>query len=321
MTAIEIINLHFTEEVARDFFSVHGAKGFTNTKDGFRCSCPLHNSNNKTTFGYNIEGQFWYCFVENIGGNVVTFVKYYYNLHTIDEAINKTASILGINITGLQSGMNELLERVEIKKWISYVNTSKSENKEFEIKTLGARFGLNSYRGFDKEFLEKYGVTYLKDLNRICFPIYDINGKTIGASLRRVNESDKIKWLHKPVGIATGNILYNLNNCKGFDTVYIVEGIIDVLRLIQIGIKNVVATFGARITREQFLILSKYFLNINLAFDNDDAGRLATTKSINMYKHLININVLDIKDYKDVGSINNIDDFKKFNLLRWYEWK
>lgn len=321
MTAIEIINLHFTEEVAKDFFMLHGAKGFTDTKDGFRCSCPLHNSNNKTTFGYNIEGQFWYCFVENIGGNVVTFVKYYYNLHTLDEAVKKTATLLNINIDGLKSGIGELLERVEIKKWISYVNSNRNKNEKFEIKTLGARYSLNEYRAFNKEFLKTYGVTFLKDLNRICFPIYDIDGETIGASLRRVNENDKIKWLHKPVGISTGNILYNLNNCKSFDTVYIVEGIIDALRLIQLGIKNVVATFGARITKEQFLILSKYFINIILAFDNDDAGRLATTKSINMYKHLININVLDIKDYKDVGGIYNIEDFNKIKILRWYEWK
>lgn len=321
MTAIEIINLTLTEEVARDFFMLHGVKGITKTKDGFRCSCPLHNSNNKTTFGWNDKDKFWYCFVENIGGNIVTFVKYYYNLHTLDEAIKKTASILNINTNGLESGIGELLERVEIKKWINYVNQSTEGIKNFELKTLGARYSLNNYRGFDKEFLDKYNITFLKDLNRICFPFYDIDGNVVGASLRKVNDKDKIKWLHKPIGIATGSLLYNLNNCKGFDTVYIVEGIIDALRLIQLGIPNVVATFGARITKEQFLILSKYFLTLNIAFDNDDAGRLATQKAIHLYKGLININVLQIEGFKDVGGIFNIEDFKKLKLMRWYEWK
>ena len=211
----------------------------------------------------------------------------------------------------------------EVQEWLKYMlNKDNIYNVAFDIKKLGTRYKINEFRGISSETLIKYGVGYLKELDRFIFPITDSLGETIGASLR-ANGNAIPKWLHRPKSIRTGMILYNLKECvdAGYDTVYIVEGIIDCLRLIDMGIKNVVCSFGARITDEQVLLLVKNFETVILAFDNDAAGRNATTKAIEKLKKIMNLYVLIITDIKDVGELNNIEEFEKLEVVKWNKWK
>ena len=54
----------------------------------------------------------------------------------------------------------------------------------------------------------------------------------------------------------------------------------DVISLYQYGMKNVVASLGTALTKEQGKLLSRYADEIILAYDGDDAGRQATLRAL-----------------------------------------
>jgi len=81
--------------------------------------------------------------------------------------------------------------------------------------------------------------------------------------------------------------LYNLGNALGEirkqDYVVITEGFFDVMRSVDVGVKNVVATMGTAITEEHVKEIGKYTKNVVLAFDPDEAGKKATLSAIKKF--------------------------------------
>lgn len=110
--------------------------------------------------------------------------------------------------------------------------------------------------------------------NWIIIPIFDDNGLEV--SWIGQNPYDRSKF-HG--GGMTG-VLFNINNIiNKYKYVLVVESIWCVLRLHTFGIPSV-ATMGARIDDWQVHLLRKYFNEIYLCFDNDDAGNRARGKAI-----------------------------------------
>lgn len=326
MNAIEYIKSNLSEDKIISVLEKHGAKKIRMLGDTYRCTCPIHGGDNDTAFSYNPENNLWCCFTECGGGDIFTLVAM---LNDIDMennfklVITTTAQELGLDINGMDIGKHTVSYKEEMNKWLRYaLKRHEIFNNPYDLSRLGVRYGLKEFRGISNGTLVKFGVGYLKEINRYIFPIFNEDNITIGASLRAVGKETP-KWLHKPKSIKTGHILYNLHHCveQNYRTVYVVEGIIDVLRLYDLGIDNVVCTFGARITEEQKMIIIKHFDKIILAFDNDEAGKKATLKSIDSLRKIIGTHVLLIPEqYKDVGDFKSICDMNECEVLTWVEY-
>ena len=87
-----------------------------------------------------------------------------------------------------------------------------------------------------------------------------------------------------------GKTLFNINNLKklknekGLDYIIIVEGHMDVVSLTQAGIKNVVASMGTSLTKEQARMLKRYAGKVYISYDGDSAGKDATLRGLDMLK-------------------------------------
>lgn len=325
MEAVSFIKDNITKEMVKNYLLENGANGLIPDGDKYRCSCPIHNGDNATAFVYNPDGHLWVCHTECGGGDIFTLIAHMNNLEIEKEfpkVVDLTAKEFGINIDGLNIGEIKDSYKSDMLKWFQYeLNRKEVFNAPYDISRLGPKFSINSYRGFNKEILDKFGVYYSQDFNRILFTIYNENGIEIGASLRATGD-EKPKWVHQPKSIKTGEVLYNLNNIKGkFKEVYIVEGMIDVINLNKIGIENVVCSFGSNLTRKQVYLLMNYFESIILFFDNDKAGKKAIRKSIEKYNKMINIDVMLLEDINDPGEIKTLEDFRAINRIRWYNYK
>ncbi len=314
MDAIQKIKTTLSKEHIKNLLETHSS-GLYDTGDGFRCKCPLHGGDNPTAFFWSYQNGLWYCFTGcHTGGDVFDFIRLSNGIpeDQFPTIIETTASILGINIEGLEIRERTREAVMSVQEWINYIqsrNNQPEANRSYDLHQLGELYKMNSYRNFTPETISYFGGCYSQTHNRIVTPIYNESGQTIGASLRRLNHTDSAKWLHVPKTIRTGDVLYNLNNCLDESKVYLVEGAFDVWNLYQIGVKNVVAVMGSSISTNQEKLLLKYFIDVCLLFDNDKAGLLATKKSIDKLKYKTNLTYLDLGEYPDPGEILSLEDF------------
>lgn len=311
------------ETSIKNLLSILGATHIKMYGKQIRCTCPIHKGDNSTAFVWNLESNLWYCHTSSCGGgDIFDLVAKVYDYDLEEEfmkCLKDVCTLLNIDISkeDLNVKVNRDLKETRefIKKQLEKLN--KKEHNRFDLSLLGTLKDIKKYNNFDESFLKENEIKYSIEMSRVIFPIKDENGIIIGASCRRTKKEEAVKWLHRPKGIYTGSILYNLNNVIGkFTLVFVVEGITDCLNLKRIGIENVVCTFGARITDEQKNMLMKYFEGIILAFDNDKAGQEATEKCKPL-RFVFNLYKLNLDEkYKDVGEIEDIEEFNKQRIER-----
>ena len=130
------------------------------------------------------------------------------------------------------------------------------------------------------------------------FPIFDLYNEVIGVSARTLNNGP-LKYVNT-VYPKTQH-LYGLNitkeDCLKENKVYVVEGNVDVIRLYQLGIKNVVGMLGSVLKDKQLTLLSRFVENIVVVPDGDEAGRktLARIETNNTFREKLNINISTLK--------------------------
>jgi DNA primase len=90
-----------------------------------------------------------------------------------------------------------------------------------------------------------------------------------------------------------------------------VESSFDAIRLDQVGFPAV-ATLGANVSVSQIRLLEKYFNNVVLIADNDEAGSIMKDKLIEKLGSLVTVISLD-KKYKDIGDMDD-DEIKKLEF-------
>ncbi len=179
-------------------------------------------------------------------------------------------------------------------------------------------------KGYQLEFLEKTGLTIVKESKRfdrfkgrVMFPIHSMSGRVLGFG-GRILTSDKkaAKYLNSPESeiYHKSKILYGIYHAKKAiakeDNCYLVEGYTDVISFYQTGIENVVASSGTALTSDQIRLVSRLTPNITVLFDGDAAGMRASLRGIDLIlEQGMNVKVVTFPDGEDP------DSFAKQNTL------
>ena len=300
--------------------------------------CPFHDDHNHSMSVSN-EKQMYKCFVCGAAGNVFNFVKDYEHI-TYYEAVKKVADKVGISVkldTNIKKDKSNIYSRqyeiydISNKFYQNNLNTSLGKNARNYLKDrnitdemikhfqIGLSLGDNklskllSNKGFEDDLLVKSGISVrsgnnVYDIyrNRIMFPLWNINGKTIGFSGRVYEGTDQSKYINTMETdiFKKGSLLYNYEYARESilknDKVIIVEGFMDVIRLYSIGIENVLASMGTAITNEQVNLIRKLTKNVVLMFDGDKAGEKATNSFIEVSKNIdFNTTIVRLEDDLD----------------------
>jgi len=212
---------------------------------------------------------------------------YFQKLYTINE----TASVFfeqnlwqGKYKKHLQYFQNRGLSDATIKKFrLGFAPDS------FEKLLAILKDGNHSLEEADKLGLirksEKTSNYYDKFRYRIIFPFHNVSGKIIGFGGRKLQEEQQPKYLNSPESpvYKKGEILYGLHQAiqaiREQSFVILVEGYFDLLRLVEDGIKNVVASSGTAFTEHQARLIRRYTKNVYIAFDGDSAGIKAAIRA------------------------------------------
>ena len=281
--------------------------------------CPFH-ADHSPSMSVSPEKQIYKCFACGAAGNVFKFVMDYENVN-YNEAVKIIVDKIGINIDiknnikTQKKDSSNLYELYEISQMFYQNNINTKEGKMAReyllnrkidnniIKEFGIGLALNDYslltklltkKGKKIDDLVKSGLTNKNEqayndifINRIMFPLWDINGRIVGYSGRIYNTKDSSKYVNtKETEIfKKGEMLYNYHRAKAdarkTGKIIIVEGFMDVIRMYSIGITNVIAMMGTAVTSFQASLIKRMANDVILCFDGDNAGAKATSSCIN----------------------------------------
>jgi len=126
--------------------------------------------------------------------------------------------------------------------------------------------------------------TYDRFRDRLMFPILNskgaviaFGGRVFGDSLPKYLNSPETQLFSKKNCLFGSHMLREMT--KNQPTLYVVEGYMDVIAMVQAGIKPAVAPLGTALTEEQIQMLWRYCPEPVLCFDGDRAGLSAASRA------------------------------------------
>lgn len=311
MDALSLINSKLDVELLLNHYSfdkMHNDGNF------IRSCCGIHDGDGINSFVINTETGLWYCHTSCGGGDAFTLIQKKEKL-SFPQAVHWLAKFTGVDVSDM-----EIIERKAdyMKEIIAFTRmmrkrSAKVNESAFTIAeqirqvTTFRNFHVDTLRHFQLGFVEQVelmkrdGTSTYNLRNRLVIPNF-INGVQHMLSFRSTRPSDVPKWSLQPVGVETGNYLYNLDNARYASSITVVEGLFDVWAYHEIGIPAV-ATYGAHLTNEQYSLLLKTGADIVLSYDGDKAGREATQKAIKLLKNKVNLSCVLFDEGQDPESI------------------
>ncbi|MDD2301200.1 MAG: DNA primase [Eubacteriales bacterium] len=296
--------------------------------------CPFHNEKTPS-FVVSDAKQIFTCFGCGASGDVIEFVKRYYNL-TFPEAVERLALQCGISIPESHGELGKKKEgyyeinRQAARFYFSVFAGKKNPGLTYMIqrgieppvlKAFGIGYADDSWdsltkaltgQGFDQGMLlelglisQKNGHLYDKFRSRVIFPIINTRGKVIGFGGRMIGEGEP-KYLNSQESIVFQKKynLFGLNLTRseiqkeGYAV--LVEGYMDVIGLYQHGIRNVAASLGTALTQQQARLLKRYTEKVILCYDSDQAGIDAALRGADVLRREgLEVRILNVPQEKD----------------------
>ena len=279
--------------------------------------CPFHEEKTPS-FTVSQDKQFYHCFGCGANGTVISFVMELNGLGFV-EAIEDLAGRYGLEIpreAGYRPASKQhdelygLLEQAaqfyrkqlqghkgRAADYLKGRGISGTVMEDYEIgyapsgwkrilnalgKSAEARTRLTE-AGLIKAGGKEGHYDFFRD--RIMFPIRDPRGRVIGFG-GRVLGDDTPKYLNSPETplFHKGRELYGLfqvrSKKKQPETLYVVEGYMDVIALAQHGVDNAVATLGTAVTDKHLEKLYRVAGRLTFCFDGDEAGKKAAWRAL-----------------------------------------
>jgi DNA primase len=263
--------------------------------------CPYHNNNRTPAGEISKEKGTFFCFGCQTTRSLVEFI-----MHVSGRTYFETLRYIKSKEqeTNIEAVVNKAL----------YAAPDFVQYDELLIKRLNNQ-GLESPRAvryfqgrnITKESVIKFALGYSEKQDSVVIPMQSPDGMTIGFVARTVEG----KEFKNTPGLPKSKILFNLHRVKASSIVYVVESSFDAIRLDQVGFPAV-ATLGANVSSSQMKLLEKYFNNVVLIADNDEAGSIMKDRLIERLGSLVTVINLD-KKYKDIGDMDD-DEIRKLEF-------
>jgi DNA primase len=263
--------------------------------------CPFHN-NSRTPAGEvdKVTGIF-FCFSCQKITDLIQLV-----MHTTNRSYFESARYI-------RSKETEIDLAYEVEKQLHekpmYVPYDELIIKRLNNQALDSQRAINYFAGraITEASIKKFSLGYSEKQDMVTVPVSSPEGVDIGFVGRSIEGKD---FKNTP-GLPKSKVLFNLHRVKASSKVYVVESSFDVIRLDQCGFPAV-ATLGANVSNYQKDLLQKYFNNIVVIADNDEAGGNMKDKILERLGSRVTVLKLD-REYKDIGDmsdeeIKNLDE-------------
>ena len=255
--------------------------------------CPYHNNNRTPAGEVSKESGLFFCFGCQTTKNLVELIMHMTG-RSYFEAIRyiKSKEVE----TDLEAVVNKALYAAP-----DFVQYDELLIKRLNKQAIDSPRAMSYFEGrrITKDSVIKFDLGYSEKQDSVVIPMQSPDGMTIGFVARTIEG----KEFKNTPGLPKSKILFNLHRVKASKMVYVVESSFDAIRLDQVGFPAV-ATLGANVSSSQMKLLEKYFNNIVLVADNDEAGSIMADRLTEKLESLVTVIKLD-KQYKDIGDMND----------------
>lgn len=319
-------------------------------------NCPFHDEKTPS-FSVSPAKNIYKCFGCGKGGNSVNFIMGVENL-SYYEALKFLAKKFNVEIKEkelTQEQKEQQNERESLMSLTEWVHRHFIENldtpegqavgmsyyahrgfREDTIKKFQLGYAMERrdeytkaalLKGYKLDFLEKTGLTIVKDNNyqidrffgRAIFPIHSISGRVVAFGGRAIKKDEVAKYQNSPESdiYHKSTVLFGLFFAKRAITqkkkCYIVEGYCDVISMMQAGVENIVAPCGTALTTQQIQQLRRILPSadaersedkyVTLLYDGDAAGMHAALKNGKLLlEEGLNVRVVVLPETEDPDS-------------------
>lgn len=287
------IGSSYTQEQIKRVLAGSGIQIESEVDSDYIIFCPFH-SNSRTPAGeVDKRTGLFFCFSCHHVTDLVELVMHFTNRTYFESArfikSKETDSNLEIEI------LNKLVEKPEYSQFDEVLI------QRLNQQALDSPRAMRYFEGrlITEESVEKFKLGYSEKNDMVTIPVSAPNGMLVGFVGRSVEGKD---FKNTP-GLPKSKLLFNLHRTKTAEKIFVVESSFDAIRLSQVGIPAV-ATLGANVSNVQVELLQKYFNNIFVVADNDEAGGNMKTKMIQKLGSRVSTITID-KKYKDIGDMSD----------------
>ncbi|MGI9558269.1 MAG: DNA primase [Thermodesulfobacteriota bacterium] len=272
--------------------------------------CPFHDDKNPSLHVSEDKAMF-HCFSCKAGGDVFTFLQKI-NGSSFIEALREVAERAGVELErggGKDSATDALFDMNkavcgffrkslesqarESRKALEYLTgrgVTPEAAEKFQLGYAPAAAasipdfikegGFSAPRALEAGLLSRgeRGTTYGKFRSRLIFPILSPDSKVLGFGGRTLERDGVPKYLNSSESAVyrKRRSLYGLHmtrqDIKKSGVCVLVEGYFDLLSVYGAGVKNVAASLGTSLTRDQVGIIKRYAEDVVILYDGDRAG-------------------------------------------------
>jgi DNA primase len=311
------------------------------TGSDYRGPCPFHGGTNRNFAVIPRKGRY-YCFVCHESGDVFSWFMKRLGM-SYPDAVREAARRVGITIPeraeragpdpheplyGAVAAAHDWFTRQLLELPDAKIAREYLERRDVPLDSA-AMLGLG-FAPHGKSFLDAMhalgiqpnvllqaglaaqredGMVSARFRGRLLFPIHDLRGRAVGFGGRLLVEGEP-KYLNSPETeiFHKGKQLYNLHQAKGpirkEQSVILVEGYFDVLRLLLAGVEHVVAPLGTALTPDQAALLKRFAPAATLLYDNDRPGLQATFRSGDeLLRHSVRVRVATLPPGEDPDTL------------------
>lgn len=255
--------------------------------------CPYHNNNRTPAGEVSKESGLFFCFGCQTTKNLTELI-----MHTTGRTYFE--SIRYIKSKEVEADLEAVVNKA-LYAAPDFVQYDELLIKRLNKQALESPRAMSYFNGrrITEQSVIKFDLGFSEKQDSVTIPMQSPDGMTIGFVARTIEG----KEFKNTPGLPKSKILFNLHRVKSSKVVYIVESSFDAIRLDQVGFPAV-ATLGANVSSSQMKLLEKYFNNVVLVADNDEAGSIMADRLTEKLGSLITVIKLD-KQYKDIGDMDD----------------
>ena len=291
----------YTEEQVKRVIVGSGINVETEVDSDFIIFCPFHGNHRTPAGEVDKRTGIFFCFSCHKACDLVELI-----MHTSGRTYFE--SVRYIKGKEQESTIENDINRQLIQKPL-YTQFDEFTIKRLNNAALESPRAVTYYQGrrISKDSVIRFALGYSEKQDMVTIPIHSPDAMPVGF----VGRSVEGKEFKNTPGLPKSKVLFNLHRVKTAPKVYVVESSFDAIRLDQCGF-SAVATLGSNVSNFQIDLLQRYFNDIIVIADNDEAGGNMKDRLVERLGNRVTVVQLN-KEYKDIGDMDD-DAIRKIDV-------